>query len=286
MKNLIKTISITFSLSVLMSCEPDNNPPNANSSNCTDGVFNQQSSYGQVVDVDGNEYKTILIGNQNWMAENLRTSHYRNGEEIPNLTDPEQWSNTVTGAWIFYQNNPENACPKGKLYNFYTVFDDRGLCPDGWHIPTEAEWNELLYAIDPQVYINPNMNSFGNASFSDPNAVKSLLSVGTNLNPTWMFSYYDSSSPGEIFYTPASGMTNTTGLSVVSTGTYYSSPGQDYHEFEGLNESVKFWTQSSFNPQWSSSQGIYKSIYVGQMETVGRMHADFNDGNSCRCIED
>lgn len=100
-------------------------------------------SFSQVTDYDGNTYKTVVIGKQEWTAENLNVSHYRNGDVIPQVTNKEEWSKLTTGAWCYYSNNSENGKTYGKLYNWYAVNDKRGLAPEGWHIPSDAEWTEL-----------------------------------------------------------------------------------------------------------------------------------------------
>ena len=98
-----------------------------------------------VTDIDGNVYPTVMIGTQEWMAENLRVTHYRNGDAIPNITDNTQWLNTTTqGAWCSYDNDPTNKSTYGLLYNYYTTEDSRGVCPIGWHMPSDAEWTTLF----------------------------------------------------------------------------------------------------------------------------------------------
>ena len=103
-----------------------------------------QKSYSQVSDYDGNVYKTVIIGNQEWMSENLRVEHYRNGDLIPRVEDIEEWKLLKTGSWCYYQNKPENGDKFGKLYSWYAVNDKRGLAPKGWHIPSDEEWSELI----------------------------------------------------------------------------------------------------------------------------------------------
>ncbi|MFZ9940406.1 MAG: fibrobacter succinogenes major paralogous domain-containing protein, partial [Bacteroidia bacterium] len=99
-----------------------------------------------VTDVDGNSYATVQIGTQCWTQSNLRVSKYRDGSSITNITDNTQWSQTntsSTGAWCDYNNNASNGTTYGKLYNWYAVNDSRGLCPTGWHVPTDDEWTIL-----------------------------------------------------------------------------------------------------------------------------------------------
>lgn len=96
-----------------------------------------------MTDIDGNQYSVISICNQDWSAKNLEVTHYRNGDTIPQVDDPATWSNLTTGAWCYYQNNSANGVVYGKLYNWYAINDSRGLAPQGWHIPSDAEWENL-----------------------------------------------------------------------------------------------------------------------------------------------
>jgi uncharacterized protein (TIGR02145 family) len=108
-----------------------------------DSVHNPNINYGSMTDQQGNVYKTIVIGSQEWMAENLKTTIYRNGNAIANITDNAQWSGLTTGACVSLNNNTQFDCPYGKLYNWYAVVDPRHLCPTGWHEPTDGEWTTL-----------------------------------------------------------------------------------------------------------------------------------------------
>ncbi|MEI7675588.1 MAG: PEGA domain-containing protein [Bacteroidales bacterium] len=111
----------------------------------TGGEINYMLSFGlpPVTDIDKNIYKTVKIGNQIWMAENLRTTHYRNGVEIPMVKDSIDWGNLTTGAYCDYENKSENGNKYGHLYNFYSVSDKQNIAPLGWHIPTKLEWDSL-----------------------------------------------------------------------------------------------------------------------------------------------
>lgn len=107
-------------------------------------IFGFNNSYSQVTDKDGNTYKTVTIGSQEWMAENLNVEHYRNGDKIPQVQNKDEWKKLTTGAWCYYESSTENGKTYGKLYNWYAVNDSRGLAPDGWHIPSDAEWTALI----------------------------------------------------------------------------------------------------------------------------------------------
>lgn len=96
-----------------------------------------------LLDIDGNLYQTILIGDQCWMAENLKVTHYRNGDPIPNVSDNGIWYGLTTGAYCNYNNDEGQVDVYGRLYNFYAIADSRNIAPDGWHLPTDAEWKQL-----------------------------------------------------------------------------------------------------------------------------------------------
>ncbi|NOU17086.1 MAG: hypothetical protein HOO91_05960 [Bacteroidales bacterium] len=126
-------------------CKDDDNSPSNPTNGLTMAKFNPHLRYGSMTDQDGNTYRTIAIGTQTWMAENLRTTKYRNGESIFNITDNAQWSGLTTSAYCNYNNTVslDSIATLGRLYNWYAVSDNRGIAPKGWHIPAEAEWNTL-----------------------------------------------------------------------------------------------------------------------------------------------
>jgi uncharacterized protein (TIGR02145 family) len=91
--------------------------------------------------------KTIKIGDQEWMSESLNVSTFRNGEAIAHAQTVEQWQKAGEygiAAWRYYDNHPENGLIFGKLYNFFAVSDPRGISPEGWHVPTDDEWQSLV----------------------------------------------------------------------------------------------------------------------------------------------
>lgn len=95
-------------------------------------------------DIDGNYYSSVLIASKIWTRKNLTVSRYRNGDIIPEVSDPSAWASLTTGAWCWYQNDSATyAAIYGRLYNWYAVNDPRGLAPAGWHIPSDAEWFAL-----------------------------------------------------------------------------------------------------------------------------------------------
>jgi uncharacterized protein (TIGR02145 family) len=97
----------------------------------------------KVTDFDGKSYSVVQIGSMSWLGANLDVAHYRNGDPIPEVRNPEEWADLKMGAWCNNDNRQENGDTYGKLYNWYAVTDQRGLAPDGWHVATDAEWTAL-----------------------------------------------------------------------------------------------------------------------------------------------
>ncbi len=89
-------------------------------------------------------FKSVKIGDQEWMAENLNVDHYVNGDIIPQVQDFDKWNKLTTGAWCYYDNNKENGKTYGKLYNWYAVNDPRGLATGDWKVPTDSDWVVLI----------------------------------------------------------------------------------------------------------------------------------------------
>jgi uncharacterized protein (TIGR02145 family) len=117
---------------------------------------------GAGVTFDGYTYASIVLGNgQEWMAENLRTTAYANGDPIPNVTDGNQWASLTAGAWAHYNNDNQYENPYGKLYNWYTVADPRNVCPTGWHVPTDAEYTLLTDYLGGEPVAGDKMKSTG-----------------------------------------------------------------------------------------------------------------------------
>ena len=105
-------------------------------------TFYRPNSTPSITDADGNVYTSVIIGTQEWMTENLRTTKYSDGTTIPNVTGNTEWSSLSTGAWCNYDNSSSNDATYGKLYNWYAVNTNK-LCPTGWHVPTDSEWTVL-----------------------------------------------------------------------------------------------------------------------------------------------
>jgi uncharacterized protein (TIGR02145 family) len=115
---------------------------------CVNEYISVSGCGGQIsLTYDGRTYDLVEIGGQCWFADNLTTDQYRNGDPIPTGLNNTTWQNTTAGAYAIYNNDPANDVTYGKLYNWYTTVDTRGLCPTGWHVPTDCEWMYLENAI-------------------------------------------------------------------------------------------------------------------------------------------
>jgi uncharacterized protein (TIGR02145 family) len=107
-------------------------------------AYNSAICPASVTDVDGNTYSTVELGGQCWLGENLRTKHYRNGTNIPTGLDNSTWGTPNNGAYAIYADDTVNSEAYGLLYNWWAVDNPRALCPVSWHVPSEAEWNDLV----------------------------------------------------------------------------------------------------------------------------------------------
>jgi len=207
-----------------------------------------------VTDIDGNVYKTIKIGDQIWMAENLKVTHFRNGIPIPYVTDNAEWENLETAAYCAYDNYDRNADTYGYLYNWYAVNDSCNIAPEGWHVPTENEWQELeLYlGIDPSV-----IEDIGHRGNDEADKLKS--ESGWN-------------SHGQ---TDGNG-SNESGFTALPAGKR-----DDYSGiFGNLGWNTYFWscTEQSTNRSWE------RQLYAFSPK-ISRSHLDKRFGFSVRCIK-
>jgi len=125
-------------------------------------------TYGTMTDIDGNTYKTVTIGTQTWMAENLKVTKYNDGTSIPNVTDGAAWSKLTTGAYCNYNNDPSKVATYGRLYNWHAVNTGK-LCPTGWHVATDAEWTTLIDSLGGRNIAGGKLKETGTTHWYSPN---------------------------------------------------------------------------------------------------------------------
>lgn len=192
-----------------------------------------------VTDIDGNTYPVVQIGNQCWMAANLKTTHYNDGSIIPNVTNDSAWTLLNDGAWSNYNNSPANDATYGKLYNWYAAANPN-ICPQGWHVPTEAEWQQLETSLGMPGSVLGQTGFRGGAQ-----------NVGGKMKST------------TIWNAPNAGATNESGFSGLPGGyrSYLSG------SFSNLGNDGSLWSASEIDADLARSrglgygnQGVYRSI--------------------------
>ena len=146
----------------------------------------QQGKPGpNITDAEGNSYKTVTIGTQQWMAENLKVSKYSDGTTIPNITDITKWQNNTTGAWSYYDDDVANNAKYGKLYNWYAVSKtsngNKNVCPTGWHVPTDAEWTVLTDYLGGESVAGGKLKEVDTTNWDSPNTDATNTSLFTGL---------------------------------------------------------------------------------------------------------
>ena len=230
-------------------------------------VLNTIPDPNTVVDIDGNIYKTVQICTQVWTQSNLNVSHYRNGDVIPQVTDPTQWANLTTGAWCYYANNSANGPIYGKLYNWYAVTDSRGLAPQGWHIPSKNENVSLAYCAGGTTAFYTGNNA---------SVLNIFYNAGNNLKETGII-HWTSPNVGatnsKSFYGLPSGLR-------ITNGTYQS-----------IGLFFDFWSKTADNswPPGSTNPNLlywHNSIDSGSDYLIINPYGERGYGLAVRCIKD
>ena len=190
--------------------------------------------YRTVTDIDGNIYQTVQIGDQLWMAENLKVTHYQNGDEIP---------------CNVYNDDPSNAAIYGRLYNWYAVDDERGICPEGWHVPSDdeadSEWQILVDYLGGGSVAGGKMKATGTIEAGDG-----------------------------LWKTPNEGATNESGFTGLPGGFRDDSGG-----YEELSITGYFWTSTEEH----SSASYQRSLYY-DWPGVSGFAISKSRGFSVRCV--
>ena len=128
-------------------------------------IFNPNLTYGSLSDIDGNIYKTIQIGNQTWMAENLKTTRFNDGTAIPLVKDVVAWTELSTPGYCWYTND---SVSYGAMYNWFTI-NTGNLCPAGWHVPSDVEWTTLTTYLGGDTIAGNKLKEIGTIHWQSPN---------------------------------------------------------------------------------------------------------------------
>jgi uncharacterized protein (TIGR02145 family) len=209
---------------------------------------------GQFTDIDGNIYDTIAIGTQVWMKQNLKVSKYRNGDPIPTNLSNSAWSGTTSGAYAIYNNAVLNDSIYGKLYNWYAVADPRGLCPTGWHVPSDAEWQTLETSLGMPASELNNTGGRGSAQ-----------NVGGKMKAV-----------SSLWLAPNTGATNSSGFTGLPGG-YRASDGT----FNSIGNYGFWWSSTQNSTSFAWNRYLY---HFGAL--VGRGNPTESYGFSVRCVRD
>jgi len=247
---IFSLLSFGLLMSLATCCKDDPIPRKGKSS----AVFNPDKEYGAVTDIDGNEYKTITIGSQTWMAENLRVTHYQNGDAIPNVKDNVEWSGLSSGAYCSYNNtnNIDSIATFGYLYNWFTCVDERNVCPDGWHVPSDEDWTALVTYLDN-----------GESQF-DPYGNNGV--VGARIKES-----------GPIHWGISNLSDNRSGFTALPSGFRVSFNGL----YSGRNYRTFFWSSTEYN----SNGSFHRSMSSG-FTSIIRQALSNEEGMSIRCLQD
>jgi uncharacterized protein (TIGR02145 family) len=206
-----------------------------------------------VTDYDGNTYSVVKIGSQCWMAENLKVTHYRNGDPIPHVTDDGEWGSLSTGAYCEYDNDPANVETYGRIYNWYAVDDSRGIAPEGWHVATDDEWKQL------EIYLGMSLVEADATGWRGTDEGGKLKEAGTV--------HWNS---------PNTGATNESGFTALPGGYR-----NIYGHFFWIGEDAYFWCSLEF----SSGSAWHRGLDYSHSEVL-RGYDPKEGGFSVRCVRD
>jgi|WetSurSiteA1Bulk_404760.scaffolds.fasta_scaffold02472_2 uncharacterized protein (TIGR02145 family) len=202
-----------------------------------------------VTDKDGNVYKTVTIGTQVWMAENLKTTKFNDGNPIPLITAKDEWYSRTGPAYCWYDNNPnENEDVYGALYNWFAVNTGK-LCPIGWHVSTVSDWAILINYLGPEV------------------AALKLKEVGTE---HWA-------------YSPNGIGTNESGFTALPAGYRWWAGNVNVGDFGGLHYRASWWLSTEYD---SSSGSLQNFRYDFPYMLAEPGSSPKINGNSVRCVKD
>ncbi len=256
-KKLFITLLITMIIVIIYSCNKDDE-------------VSTEVTQGTIKDYDGNVYKTVQIGDQWWMAEDLKTTHYTNGEAITLVTDNSVWADPDDLKMYCYYNN-DNSSGAGKygaLYSWFAVMNGasgtdnnpsnvQGVCPDGWHVPSHSEWKEML------MYLGMTQTEVDSENWQGTDQGGQLKASGT-----------------EEWLSPNSGATNSSKFSGMPSGTRSYLDGT----FSGEGEFCFFWTTDD-NTDFPYISAITRILHYTHADITYASHTK-TSGAAVRCVKD
>jgi len=205
-----------------------------------------------LTDIDGNVYQTVRIGSQVWMMENLKVTHYRNGDVIPNVIESGAWSSLSTGAYCEYDNDAGNVAVYGRLYNWFAVADGRNIAPQGWHVAGDAEWKQM------EIYLGMSQadaDSISRRGTDEGGKIKEIDTTHWN--------------------SPNTGATNESGFTALPAGC-----SDEDGRFLDMDECALFWSSTEYD----SADAYYRVLWYDE-SYIGRERYDKKSGFSVRCVK-
>jgi uncharacterized protein (TIGR02145 family) len=217
--------------------------------------LNLNYNTGSVTDIDGNEYNTVKIGDQWWMTENLRVTHYQDSMPIQNVREDDVWTELNTGAYCYYSNDRVNIDSYGALYNWYAVNDNRNIAPEGWRVATEEDWNKL------ELFLGSNDNPIEEINEKRDKDIAGKLKT---------MSGWDVDNNG----------VNEFAFSVLPSGTrrssYYSNG-----KFQGIGKETIYWTDT----EKDDSRAVGRAFRGSGRNIIDEDQLEKQYGASVRCIK-
>ena len=215
------------------------------------GCGDESINSGLPMDIDGNRYDTVMICGQVWLAQNLRVKHYRNGDPIEKIEDKDQWVQSTSGAYCYYENNEKDSAIYGLLYNWYAINDKRNIAPEGWHVPSYDEWHALEVCLGDSIAAN-KLKEAGNAH--------------------WDINFFQSQSTNETGFTAIGSGYRLGGMNPQGAGVF------NYRRIES-----GWWTTTE-NPELPGS--AYHVTMGNNYSILGGCDCPKNGGYSIRLVKD
>lgn len=209
---------------------------------------------GGVIDIDGNSYPTVILGDQEWMAENLRTSKYANGDDITLVTETSSiWCDqfNTLGTYCWWDDDQSREIPYGKLYNGHAITDARNVCPTGWHVPTNQDWTDL--------------HTYLGGAYVAPGKMK--------LNDVSFWGYYSN---------PIVDASNISGLSIIGTGERSIAIGTNCGNYSTDYSEATFWNADGLSA-WVYNPSVPYTLTGSGNSINGSAQ---NWGRATRCVKD
>lgn len=221
---------------------------------------------GQVIDIDGNSYRTIILAGKEWTIQNLRVSKYHDGSPIKAKPDDTEWSTLQAGAYGVYPfektpnlgSDEEVLNAYGALYNWYAVNDERGLCPSGWEVPTDSDWKQLEIHLGMSIY---EANDIGSRGEGIGTVLKDNRTAPQFTHPRWN--------------AQGTGATNAVLFNALPGGYRQSKGTYGYVGYFGA-----YWTASEI----SSSQAWFRQLVYNSTQVI-RDHDSKRVGFCVRCVK-